>query len=195
MPVSFRNLAWLRNVKLGKEYPNFGQKLYEALTDSQSAHNQLEGQTNGNLSGQSQPPPALSAVRVSGGNGLFHVSLDHNADFYRGVRYHVEYATDPHFSNPFPLPMHEAREWRGNLGQQKLYFRASASYGISGPNTQWTYFGGATPQLVDGTGTTEPPLPAQSQGSGTGYPGQGLQGSGQTQFRSRSGQPPTRVTG
>lgn len=195
MPVNLRNLAWLRNVKLGKDYPSFGQKLFEALSDSQTAHNQLEQQTNGNLSGESQPPPPLSALRVSGGNGIFHVSVDHNADFYRGARYHAEYATDSHFSNPFPLPMHDSREWRGHLGQQKLYFRASVSYGISSPHPQWVYFGGAQPQVVDGTSATEPGLPMQSQGSGTGYPGQGLQGPGQNQFRSRSGQPPTRVTG
>jgi hypothetical protein len=188
MSVSLRNLRFLRNVRLDG-FSEFGPKLYEALKDSENAHNTLESQVNGNLSGLPAAPPQLSALRVVAGSGIFHFSIDHNADFYRGVNYHLEYAEDPQFGNPFPIDIGSAREHRSTLGPMVLYARASASYGISPPGP-WVYYGGATPQPINGALAGLPPLPAQSSGSGTGFPLQGLSGPGQTAFRGTN--PPVR---
>lgn len=188
--ISYPNLKWIRTLRL-PDFAEFGPRLYQTLKASERGQNQIEQQVNGNLSGQPQPPPRLSGMNVTAQNGIFHVSLFHNADFYRGVRYHVEYATDPNFGTPFPLPMHDAREWRGSLGNLTLYFRSTTSYGTSAP-APWVYHGGSKPIAVTGGGISGPPLPSISQGSGTGFPQQGLQGSGQQPFRGAS--PPQRVS-
>lgn len=189
--ISFPNLRFLRSVKV-PGYSEFGQKLFEALHTSETAHNQLEQQTNGNLTGNPQPPPQLSALQMSAANGIFHFSIQHNADFYRGVHYHIEYAEDPNFTGGgFPIHLGPSREHRAYLGNLTLYARASASYGISAPGP-WVYHGGAQPIGVVGGGVAGPPLPTQSQGSGTGFPQQGLQGPGQNPFRGVN--PPTRAS-
>jgi hypothetical protein len=190
MPVNLPNLTWLRNVKI-PGFPEFGVRLREALKASEGAHNQLEQQTNGNLSGSSQPPPQVSGLSVTAQNGIFHFSIAHNAEFYRGVSYHVEYATDANFTNPFPIDLGSAREHRATLGNLTLYARASASYGISAPGP-WVYYGGSQPIGIVGGGVSGPALPEKSQGSGTGFAGQGLSGPGQTAFRGIS--PPQRVS-
>jgi hypothetical protein len=183
-------MRYLRNVKV-PGFEDFGVKLREALSDSEKAHNQLEQQTNGNLSGHPQPPPQVSGLNVTAADGIFHFSIKHdNADFYRGNNYHLEYAEDPNFMNPFPIDMGSAREHRAHLGNLTIYARASTSYSISGPSP-WVYYGGVTPKAITGGGVNGPPLPSQSQGSGTGFAGQGLQGPGQQAFRGV--QPPTRV--
>lgn len=181
MPVNFRNLRFLRSAKLDGS-PEFGPKLFEALADSQKAQNQLESQVNGNLSGAPSPPPQISALRIAAQDGIFHFSIDHSSNFYRGIQYHIEYASDPNFSNPFPIDLGSAREHRASLGNLTLYARASASYGISPPGP-WVYYGGAQPLPVVGGGASGPSLPPQSQGSGTGFAQQGLQGPGQQQWR------------
>jgi len=190
--ISFRNIQFLRNVKI-PGYEGFGQRLYEALSDSENAHNQAEQQTNSNLSGNPQPPPSIDALNASASDGIFHFSITHTPDFYRDVRYHIEYADNPQFTNPFPLQSSgsPSREHRQSLGGLTLYARASASYGSSAPGP-WVYYGGATPKAINGGGPSGPPLPAQSQGSGTGYPGEGLQGPGTRAFRGST--PPTRRT-
>jgi hypothetical protein len=188
--IQFPNLTWLRGVKV-PGFSEFGPRLFETLKTSETAHNQLEAQTNGNLGGQAQPPPQISRLRVSAADGIFHFSIEHNADFYRGVNYHLEYATDPNFTNPFPIDAGGAREHRASLGNLTLYARASASYGISAPGP-WVYYGGSQPIPVTGGGANGPALPKVSQGSGTGFAQQGLQGPGTNQFRGTN--PPTRVS-
>lgn len=185
-----KNLAALRSVSV-PGMPDFGQKLYETLKAMNTAQDNVTSQTNGSTSAQPASPPPLTSMAVSAQDGLFHVSLQHEANFYRGVNYHVEYSTSPNFTNPFPIHMGPNREMRVMLGNQTLHFRAATSYGISQPST-WIYHGGSTPIAVTGGGVSGPPLPAQSQGSGTGSPGEGLQGPGVLAFKSASGAPPVR---
>jgi hypothetical protein len=191
MPLNIPNLDWLNKVQI-EGVPMFGTKLAQALKAIQSASNTIEKQTNTDVNANPSAPPAPTAVSVSAANGIFHVSVQHNGDFYRGVNYHAEYATDPNFTNPFPIDMGSSREWRGALGNENLHFRVAASYGHT-PPSEWLYHGGASsPTMVTGGGVSGPALPAQWQGSGTGQPGQPMQGPGTAAVRTSTGVPPVR---
>jgi hypothetical protein len=192
MPLQISNLDWLRQLAPA-ENPQLGQKLYEALKSIQEAHNNVETQTNTNSQSQPNPPPPIQALNVTAKDGIFHLSVTHQGEIYRGVNYHAEYSTNAQFTNPIPIDMGSSREHRAALGNLNLHFRAAASYGIS-PPTRWVYFGGeAQPKMVPGGGAaTGPALPTISQGSGTGLQRQGLQGPGTTPYRSKSGALPVR---
>lgn len=185
-----KNLTALRGVKIS-DMPDFGQRLYETLKAMNLAQDNVTSQTNGSTSAQPAAPPPPTSMSVTAQDGLFHISIQHEAEFYRGANYHVEYSTSKNFTNPFPLHLGPDREHRTFLGNQTLYFRAAASYGISPPST-WIYHGGATPIAITGGGVSGPALPAQSQGSGTGSPGEGLQGPGVLAYKSANGAPPVR---
>lgn len=181
--MKVRNIAWLRGLRLQGQ-PDFGPRMHELVADIVSGQDQIAQQTNTSTTAQPLPPPQLSNIKASGGNGIFHVSLTHPGEFYRGAQYHLEYSADPQFGVSFPISAGASREWRGSLGKMVLHFRAATSYGTSPPSA-WVYSG-----PVDGTGPSDPSLPAQSQGSGTGHPGQGLQGSGVNPYRGTA--PPIR---
>lgn len=194
MSFEVQNLEWLRKLSPTSfdDLRQLGSKLYQALKSTQSGIQNIEQQTNSDTSANPSSPPAPTAVSVNAQNGIFHVSVQHNGDFYRGVNYHAEYATDPNFTNPFPIDMGSAREWRGALGNEGLHFRVAASYGHT-PPSEWLYHGSASsPTMVTGGGVAGPALPAQSQGSGTGQPGQAMQGPGTAAVRTSTGVPPVR---
>lgn len=191
-----KDLSWLRKLAIPSvpELKNLGPRLYAALQSVQVGVRNIEQQTNSDSQLHPAAPPPLDGVMVTAQNGIFHASVSHNAEIYRGIRYHGEYSESPNFTNPFPLSMGESREWRGSLGNLNLHFRFAASYGNT-PPSQWTYHGSQTaPIMVNGGGPSGPSLPAQSQGSGTGAPGVGFQGPGTAAFRSQSGVPPVRST-
>lgn len=187
MPLNIKNLAYIRNVST-TEHPDLGAKLYEALQSIQSAHNNAEMQTNADSTGIPQPPPPLGGIVVTPTEVGHHVSFQHPGDFYRGVEYHGQYADNKDFTNPVPFHAGPSREIDLATGSQKLFFAGQATYPTSAP-TAPVYHGGVQPIAVKGGIST--PL-GKSQGSGTGTPGQGLQGYGSTPFRSSNGSPPTR---
>jgi hypothetical protein len=185
LPV--RNLEWLRSIKIDGA-PDFGVRIFEALTDMRNGMNTLEGQTNSSFSGNPAPPPPLQSITVTPTEVGHHVSINHGGAFYRGIYYHIESADNPHFSNPFPAYSGPAREIDLATGSQSLYFRAFASYQNSG-NTSPVFHGWNVPTPVTG-GIVMPR--GISQGSGTGSPGQGISGFGPVPWR--GSKPPTRAT-
>lgn len=186
MSVNLRNLDWLRSADMNaKDTP---ARLHEMMKDVRSALSTLEQQTNSNLSGIPAPPPRLQAVTATPTSVGHHVSINHGAEFYRGAYYHVEYADNPHFSNPFPAYSGPAREIDLATGSQKLYFQAFTSYQNSHPSSV-VFHGGLTPEAVTG-GTTAPR--SASQGSGTSRPGEGRAGFGSVLYR--GSKPPERGT-
>jgi|SRR5271165_3174467 len=189
MPSTPRNLAWLRGLKIDG-VPDFGSRMSELVNDLVSSHNQLAQQTNANLDGHVTPPPPLQGVTATPTSTGIHVSIQHDGEFYRGTEYHGEYADNPHFTNPFPFSMGPTREYDLPIGPRTVYVRTFAQYQNGSP-TNPVYHGGISPVSV--TGGTHLPL-GTSQGSGTGRPGQGLQGYGSTNFRSATGKPPTRTS-
>jgi hypothetical protein len=183
--ADIRNLAWLRSLKLDG-HPEFGAKLFEALTDVRSGLDTLEQQTNSNLNGIPAAPPAPQSVKVTPTAVGHHVSINDGTDFYRGKYYHVESSEDRHFTNPFPEYSGPAREINLATGPRALHFRVFASYQNS-DNSAVVYHGGAIPRPVIG-GTAF--KPGSSQGSGTGRPSQGFAGFGPTPWR--GSKPPAR---
>lgn len=186
MPLIIDNLAYIRNADPNS--PGYGAKMYEALLSIQRAHNATEQQTNSNSSGTPEPPPNLDSLTVTPTSVGHHISIKHGGEFYRGIEYHGDYADNPQFTNPFPWHAGPTRELDLATGSRKLYFRAQAQY-PTGSSTPPVYHGGSQPIAV--TGGTESPLGA-SQGSGTGNPGEGLQGYGSLPYRTLTGQPPVR---
>lgn len=188
MSLNVRNLAWLRSVKV-EGIPDFGARLFETVSDIARGVDTLEQQTNSNLNGNPAPPPPLQGVTVTPSEAGVHISIAHEGEFYRGIEYHAEYADNPHFTNPFPVHMGPAREMDVATGSRTLYWRAFAQY-QTGSLTSPVYHGGSTPSPV--TGGSSSTL-GSSQGSGTGRPGQGLQGYGALPWR--GSKPPIRGQG
>lgn len=186
-----RNLAYLRSLS-SKEFPELGAKLYEALTDIVGRQSNLEQQVNGNAQGQPAAPPAINALKVTAQNGHFSAAITDNGNVFRGIQYYIEHADNPQFTNPTVVHLGDSRNWDKFLGNTTRYFRAYSSYASSPPSAAAYHGGAAAPQAVAGGGSVGGPAFQASQGSGTGAPGQGLQGPGQAPFRSATGVPPVR---
>lgn len=189
MPITIRNLDWLRSLKL-EGHPDFGARLHEALTDVRGGVDTLEQQTNSSLNGIPAPPPNLQAVTVTSTAAGHHVSINHGAEFYRGAHYHIESSDNPHFTNPFPEYTGPAREINLATGPRNLHFRAFVSY-LNSDNSPMVYHGVGRSQAV--LGGVHTPIVHQSQGSGTGRPGEGHSGFGTVPFR--GSKPPVRGVG
>lgn len=180
-----RNLEFLRSI------PEWGGRLYEALSDLDTQHRTLAQQVNGNSTGQPAAPPAVNSLSVKAQNGHFQLSIQDNGNFFRDIHYFVEHADNPHFSNPHTEYLGPSRNKDLYLGNVTRYFRAYSAYASSGPGAP-AYHGGARPIAVSGGGSDPGPAFLDSEGSGTGSRGVGLSGPGPVPFRSSTGAPPVR---
>jgi len=187
-----RNLAYIRALKL-PDQPDFGAKLYEALSDLNSQHQTVAQQVNGNSSGQPVAPPPISKLTVTAASGHFSAEIQDQGPVYRGIGYFIEHADNPHFVNPQVVDLGAARNWTGFLGDATRYFRAYSSYGSSPAGVPAYHGSKSQPLPVSGGGAVPGAIFGTSQGSGTGQPGQGLVGPGQIPFRSPTGKPPSRA--
>lgn len=177
------------NVQAIRQMPLWGKYAYQAFRNIQKQLQNLSTQGNAALNGpQVYPPPQINAVSVTASGGVAHIQItDNNPNLYRGVQYHVQYATDAGFSSPCNGPSGPSRDIRIPVGNQPLYYRVFSDYPTSAPSTP-VYHGGSTPIAVAATGDTAPPVPA-GQGSGTGTPGQ-ISGYGPLPWRGNN--PPRR---
>jgi hypothetical protein len=159
-------------------------RLYETIKAVQDQAATIQQQTNSNATGPVDPPPAIAGVHVSTGpGGEFQVSITDTGEISRGVNYFAEHADNPHFSNPHVIDMGQSRNLSVHMGSQKLYWRAYSSYSGSMPSAPAYHGSAAAPLAVLGG---VPGIRSQSQGSGTGAPGQGLQGPGPVQQRTKA---------
>jgi hypothetical protein len=184
-----RNLSWLRKLSIDN-VPGFGARLHEMFNDVINGVGVLEQQTNGNCSSHPTAPPPLQGMTVQPHEHGFDVSIQHEGEFYRGVRYYVSYADNPHFAGARTFPMHDSRNAVLPLGSRTLYFQAHAAYAWSGP-TAPVFHGGSVPVAVTG-GTGAPVALLPSQGCGTTRAGEPPAGPGVAAFRSSNGAPPVR---
>ena len=189
MPLSLKNLDYIRQADHWT--PDLGAKLAELLQSFGTGVNNLEAQTNGNVQGPPQPPQKIDDLKVTAQNGHFSVAITDNSKLYRGIRYYLEHSDSPHFTNPITVEMGTTRNANLFLGNVNRYFRAYSAYGPSAPNDP-VYHGGTQPQMVSGGGIVGGPPVVDSQGSGTGPAGAGLEGPGKIPWRSGNGAPPTR---
>jgi len=187
--IAVRNLDWIRDLKI-QGHPEAGAKLYEALADIVKATANIESQTNTNAGGQAIPPPPIQGLQISARNGHFQIAIYDQGNIYRGIRYYVEHADNPSFSNPQRICLQDARNHNLFLGNVTRYFRAYSAYSSSGPSNP-VYFGGPIPQPVIGGGSVQGPAFLADQGTGTGGMG-GITGPGQFPFISENGIPPGR---
>lgn len=187
-----RHITYFRSVDLENPPKDFGARMAELLHAIQTGTTNTEQQGNLNPQGQPQAPPPVDAVKVTGQNGYLHVAIQHNAEIFRGVQYHLEHDSDPNFTNPIPVSLGTARHTTIAVGNQTRHVRVTASYPSSPPGA-WVYHGtSAAPIGVNGGGANTGPAFLPSQGSGTGTAGQGLSGPGPIPFRSATGVPPVR---
>lgn len=183
--MKIENLSWIRNLSL-TEIPEFGSRLYESFKSIATGTENTELQGNLNPQGQPIPPPPIQNLSVTGQNGQFNIAIQHDSpDVRRGVRYYVEHADNPNFTDPHAIFLGDARNHTLFLGNVDRYWRASAAYGASAPSS-WSYHGGTIPAAVNGGGSIGGPAFQPSQGSGTGAPGQGLSGPGPVLQRNKS---------
>ena len=178
-----RNLDYIRDKD---------ERLYEALSDIITHYTTQGQQTNSNAVGQPAPPPAVSSVNVTGRGGYLHVAINDQGNIYRGIRYYVEHADNPHFTDAINVPMGDSRNVSIAVGNQTRYVRAYSAYISSGPSEAVYHGSQVQPTAVSGGGTSEGPLFLPSQSSGTAIPGQGISGPGPVPFRSETGIPPVR---
>ncbi len=189
--MSFKNSAYIRSLA-SKDFPDLGARLYEALNDLASQMATTQQQTNSNGKGQPNPPPAVNGVQVTGRAGYLHVAVTDNNQIYRGIRYYVEHADNPNFTDPHIVPMHDSRNVSIPVGNQTRYVRVYSAYNGSAPSPAVYHGSAALPTAVNGGGADSGPEFLPSQGSGTGAAGQGLSGPGPVPFRSATGAAPVR---
>lgn len=170
-----KNLPYIRSLD---------PRLYEALLSIQDQSSTMQVQTNSNATGEVAPPPNIAGVHVSTGpGGEFQVAVTDTGQISRGINYWAEHADNPHFSNSHVIDMGQSRNLSVHMGSQKLYWRAYSSYSGSQPSMP-AYHGSATQPVAVNGGVAG--VRSQSQGSGTGAPGQGLVGPGPVQQRTPS---------
>jgi hypothetical protein len=161
--------------------PVFGPRLAETIKAVVKQVKNVAQQTNATPASQTtEPPPQVHAVSVVASGGVAHIQITDENTVYRGITYHVQYATDPGFSAPCNGPSGPSRDIRIPVGTQPLYYRVFSDYPTSAPSPA-VYFGGAIPVAVAATGTAQPTIPA-GQGSGTGFAGQ-ISGHGPVPYR------------
>ena len=189
--MAIRNLDWMRGVRV-EGVPDFGAKLFEALSDIAQQHQTLAQQVNGNPTGQPAPPPAIDRLNVKAQSGHFQIEIEHGGDFYRDVHYYVEHADNPQFTNAHTIHLGHTRNHSEFLGNVTRYWRAFAAYPTSAAGPAAYHGSSIAPLAVVGGGPVGGPAFLKSQGSGTGTPGEALSGPGPVAFRSITGAPPIR---
>lgn len=193
MPLTLKDLDWLKSFA-PKESPEFGQKMSELVLQLTGGVNNIEQQGNFNVGGNPTAPNAPNAMNVTARNGYASVAItDQDPSLYRGVSYFVEHADNPQFTNSKTEELGATRNLHSLfIGNTTRYFRAYKAYSPTAPS-QAVYHGSAgVPKAVSGGGIVGPPHEMQSQGSGTGAQGQGLQGPGTLPYRGTSTKPPIR---
>lgn len=179
--IDVKNLSFIRQI------PVIGARIYEAFNSLQQGVSAMAVQANLNPTGQVDPPPAIQSVNAVGQNGVLHVSIEHTAaEVKRGVRYYVEHADNPNFTDAQIRQIGDSRSYSEFVGSQARFVRAYAAYPGSEGGPKLYHGGAATPQSVDAGGSIGPAAYLPSQGAGTGAPGQGGMGPGPVQVRTES---------
>jgi len=140
-----------------------------------NAINKLGFSLGANPVGDAQPPPPVQNINLKANNELLHVTLDHNAKVYRGIRYFVEISpNDQNFTRPLVVPLGPSRASHpiplpaldDNGAQVAYYVRAYAQYPGGPPSTKTVFGGPLNPASVTLSGSTKMTL-LSATGSGT----------------------------
>lgn len=176
MPLDYRNRAYL----MQKD-----PKYVEAMDDVVNHIQNVMNQTNSSPTGRVNPPPTPGGLTMTSANGIFEAAIhDNTSPVTRGVNYFLEYSDTPAFTAPKTIDLGASRNWRGHLGNQTYYWRASSAYPTS-PRSGHAYHGTQTqPVPVVGGGSIQGPAGLASNGSGTSMGASGSDGAfGNNPFR------------
>lgn len=134
------------------------QMLGDCLTDIVKAHNNVAQQTNASPVGVTPEPTGHSALTVKGGAGYFAIQITDNSPSFRGKEHFVAVSETTDFANAHKIHLGASKTWYGQLGAKTLHFASYPSLPTSGPAQPIYQYN------VDGTGTTAPDLPGDSEG-------------------------------
>ena len=156
MPAQIRNLDWIRGLKI-EGHPDFGARLYEAITDARTHLNTIEQQGNFNLQGTPTAPPPPSSLNIAPHPQGVQFAITHDADFYQGVNYEID-ATSSGVTHTYDVGASRngilpVGNLRANYQVRARYPNGTSTSAIQHPDT-----------VIGGTGTSAL-LP--SQGAGT----------------------------
>jgi hypothetical protein len=142
--------------------------LAEALESISLGVGAVADQTNAMIHGNTAAPAGPSSLTVTAAGGIFDGAIEDSSPVTRGINYFVEISDNSSFVKPRVLDLGQSRNFRENLGNQTLYFRAYSSYPTSARSPA-VYHGGSesNPTAVVGGGATTGPVLSPSQGSGT----------------------------
>jgi hypothetical protein len=155
-------------------------RIGECFDDASTGINNLAAQLGSDPNGSDVTPAKVAQVMAQHlGNGLVDVAITDNSSLSRAVNYYVEYDTSPDFSNnPRGTALGSYRNGQVTLPNGTYWVQAYSQYPAGGPPSKPVMF----PQPIMVTGSAGLPL-LNSQGSGTGKPGQAGQGAGKTVAR------------
>lgn len=158
--ITIRNLAWLRGIK---DFPrDFSSRMSEILTDVQKGFNTVEQQTGADFGGNPQAPPAIQAVHAQPHEHGVEVSIQHSADFYRGIGYYVDWAENSNMQGARTTYFGESRNGVIPTGNRQVWLQVRAKYPWSDSTMPVAH-----PTPVTGGIASSTLLP--TQGSGTAF--------------------------
>lgn len=151
---------------------------FEAFSDLMSAVNNISTQGNTNPNGPVAAPPQISAVTAKVlSPGVHQVSIEDNSPVNRGIIYHFELSTTPHFETGTVVLAQSgpSKDAIVNTGAGPLFWRGFSQYLTSDPSLP-VYAGAAvdaggaartTPLTGAGSGTE--PISKPQGGAGFGF--------------------------
>lgn len=144
-------------------------RVAEAISDLLIGHNNVALQLSSDPNGNDVVPENIAQLQVQHlGNGLVDIAIVDNSNISRAIEYHVEYSTDPAFTNPRGIHLGAWRTGTHVLPNGIYYFRAYSQYPAGGPPSQ------PIPAQLPVTVANSATLPLfPSQASGTGKPNSG----------------------
>lgn len=170
MPLPYRNRSY---------FAATNPELVEAFDDIASHLEAVMNQTNSAPVGsETVAPPKINKLTMTASQGIFEAKIDdNNSDIVRGVNYFLDYSDNPAFNNKRTIALGPSRNWRGTLGNRKLYFQAYSQH----PNTPMSppvfhTTTGLHPTMVEGGGSATGPEFQSSSGSGTSQSGNASDG-------------------
>lgn len=162
--------------------PELANALYKIVNGINAVAKQTAAKPNGDRPTPTQP----DSLTVTGADGIADIKIVDTSNPDKGINYFVEYDTKIDFPAPIVLDLGAARNYRTNLGNLTLYFRAYSQYIGSQPSTP-VYFGAPTAVALGGAAAG----PTQQTSSGSGAaPTDGTSGGSgfsRTPFNPRSG--------
>lgn len=179
MTLDIRNLDWLRKIKV-EGVPDFGQRMYEILSDTKRGVETIEQQGNFSCNGTPSAPPQPDGLKIMPHPSGIQFAIKHDGEFYQGIQYEID-ATSSGVTHTYDVG--SSRNGVLPVGNLAASYQVRARY----PNGQSSpAFRLGNP--VTGGGGSAALLP--SEGAGTTRRGQ-PPGFGSS-FRSSNGAPPVR---